>query len=56
MFVNPFSGKKKASKIVTDIKPLIELSGHKLSLVETKNRFHALEYVKELDLKYIFQV
>lgn len=50
--MNPFSGKKKATKVISEIKPLFEISGHKITIIETKNRFHALEYVKEMDLKY----
>ncbi|KAK6917469.1 Diacylglycerol kinase, catalytic domain [Dillenia turbinata] len=51
IFVNPFGGKKSASKIfLDDVKPLIEDAGIQFTLLETKYQLHAKEVVQSLDL------
>ncbi|KAL4226177.1 hypothetical protein ACF0H5_014163 [Mactra antiquata] len=52
VFVNPFSGKKKAVKIYRDkVQPLFELADINVTLIETKKQNHARDLVRdELDL------
>ncbi|KAL2244832.1 UNVERIFIED_CONTAM: Sphingosine kinase 1 [Sesamum indicum] len=51
IFVNPYGGKKSASKIfVSDVKPLLDDANVEYTIQETKHRFHAKEVVQSLDL------
>ncbi|EXB51817.1 Sphingosine kinase 1 [Morus notabilis] len=51
VFVNPFGGKKSASKIFSDqVKPLLEDADIQLTLQETKYQLHAKEVAKTMDL------
>ncbi|XP_058196466.1 sphingosine kinase 1-like [Rhododendron vialii] len=51
VFVNPFGGKKSASKIfLDDVKPLLEDANVEFTLQETKHQLHAKEVVQTLDL------
>ncbi|XP_071720544.1 sphingosine kinase 1-like isoform X2 [Rutidosis leptorrhynchoides] len=51
IFVNPFGGKKYASKIFTnDVKPVIEDANIEYTLQETKYQLHAKEVSHTLDL------
>ncbi|KAA8519864.1 hypothetical protein F0562_014046 [Nyssa sinensis] len=51
IFVNPFGGKKSASKIfIDDVKPLLEDANVDFTVQETKYRLHAKEVAHTLDL------
>ncbi|KAL8467923.1 hypothetical protein ACS0TY_031245 [Phlomoides rotata] len=51
IFVNPYGGKKSASKIfVYDVKPLLDDANVEYTLQETKYQLHAKEVVQSLDL------
>ncbi|KAH9748455.1 Sphingosine kinase 2 [Citrus sinensis] len=51
IFVNPFGGKKIASKIfLDDVKPLLEDANIQFTVQETTQQLHAKEIVKVLDL------
>ncbi|KAE9461798.1 hypothetical protein C3L33_06291, partial [Rhododendron williamsianum] len=51
VFLNPFGGKKSASKIfLDDVKPLLEDANVEFTLQETKHQLHAKEVVQTLDL------
>ncbi|KAL6990981.1 Sphingosine kinase 1 [Sarracenia purpurea var. burkii] len=51
IFVNPFGGKKSASKIfLDDVKPLLEDANVEFTVQETKYQLHAKEVVHTLDL------
>ncbi|XP_050214395.1 sphingosine kinase 1 isoform X2 [Mercurialis annua] len=51
IFVNPFGGKKSASKIfVDDVKPLLEDADVQITVQETKHQLHAKEVTRGLDL------
>ncbi|CAK9141793.1 unnamed protein product [Ilex paraguariensis] len=51
IFVNPFGGKKSASKIfLDDVKPLLEDANVEYTLQETKYQLHAKEITQTLDL------
>ncbi|KAL0353149.1 UNVERIFIED_CONTAM: Sphingosine kinase [Sesamum angustifolium] len=51
IFVNPYGGKKSASKIfVNDVKPLLDDANVEYTIQETKHRSHAKEVVQSLDL------
>lgn len=51
IFVNPFGGKKSASKIfLDDVKPLLEDANVEYTLQETKHQLHAKEIAQTLDL------
>ncbi|KAH9796745.1 Sphingosine kinase 1 [Citrus sinensis] len=51
IFVNPFGGKKIASKIfLDDVKPLLEDANIQFTVQETTQQLHAKEIVKGLDL------
>ncbi|KAL0398661.1 UNVERIFIED_CONTAM: Sphingosine kinase [Sesamum radiatum] len=51
IFVNPYGGKKSASKIfVNDVKPLLDDANVEYTIQETKHRFHAKEVIQSLDL------
>ncbi|KAL6546666.1 hypothetical protein OROMI_022387 [Orobanche minor] len=52
IFVNPFGGKKSASKIfVNDVKPLLDDANVEYTVQETKYQLHAKEVVQSLDLE-----
>ncbi|XAR66392.1 Sphinganine kinase [Bertholletia excelsa] len=52
VFVNPFGGRKSASKIfLDDVKPLLEDANVDFTLQETKYQLHAKEVAQKLDLK-----
>ncbi|KAL6567449.1 hypothetical protein OROGR_001117 [Orobanche gracilis] len=52
IFVNPFGGKKSASKIfVNDVKPLLDDANVECTVQETKCQLHAKEVVQSLDLE-----
>lgn len=49
--MNPFGGKKSASKIFLDeVKPLLEAANIPFTLQETKYQLHAKEVAQALDL------
>ncbi|WCJ26945.1 sphingosine kinase 1 [Euphorbia peplus] len=51
VFVNPFGGKKSASKVFLDVvKPLLEDADVQFTLQETKRQLHAKEVANVLDL------
>ncbi|XVE51252.1 hypothetical protein DITRI_Ditri02bG0025000 [Diplodiscus trichospermus] len=51
IFVNPFGGKKSATKIfLQDVKPYLEDADIQITVTETKHQFHAKEVAKTLDL------
>ncbi|GFQ01821.1 sphingosine kinase 1 [Phtheirospermum japonicum] len=51
IFVNPFGGKKSASKIfVNDVKPLLDDANIEYTVQETKYQLYAKEVVQSLDL------
>ncbi|KAA8515338.1 hypothetical protein F0562_018432 [Nyssa sinensis] len=51
IFLNPFGGKKSASKIfLDDVKPLLEDANVEYTLQETKYQLHAKEVARTLDL------
>lgn len=51
IFVNPFGGKKCATKIfVEDVRPCLEDADIQFTVIETKHQLHAKEVVKTLDL------
>ncbi|XWS19527.1 hypothetical protein CRYUN_Cryun31cG0023600 [Craigia yunnanensis] len=51
IFLNPFGGKKSATKIfLQDVKPYIEDADIQITLIETKHQLHAKEVAKTLDL------
>lgn len=51
VFVNPYGGKKSASKIfVQDVKPMLEDANVEYTVQETKHRGHAKEIAQTLDL------
>ncbi|XP_065880096.1 sphingosine kinase 1 [Euphorbia lathyris] len=51
IFVNPFGGKKSASKVFLDVvKPLLEDADVQFTLQETKHQLHAKEVATVLDL------
>ncbi|KAI3456329.1 hypothetical protein Pfo_012992 [Paulownia fortunei] len=51
IFVNPYGGKKSASKIfVNEVKPLLDDANVDYTLQETKYQLHAKEVVQSLDL------
>ncbi|KAK6149852.1 hypothetical protein DH2020_017377 [Rehmannia glutinosa] len=51
IFVNPYGGKKSASKIfVNDVKPLLDDANIEYTVQETKYQLHAKEVVQSLDL------
>ncbi|KAI3498846.1 hypothetical protein L1887_34632 [Cichorium endivia] len=51
IFVNPFGGRKSASKIFSnDVKPILEDANIKYTLQETKYQLHAKEVCRSLDL------
>ncbi|XP_019162412.1 PREDICTED: sphingosine kinase 1 isoform X2 [Ipomoea nil] len=51
IFLNPYGGKKSASKIfLDDVKPLLEDANVEYALQETKYQLHAKEIIRNLDL------
>nr|GLL24061.1 sphingosine kinase 1 isoform X1 [Ipomoea trifida] len=51
IFLNPYGGKKSASKIFLDeVKPLLEDANVEYALQETKYQLHAKEVIRNLDL------
>ncbi|XVF87573.1 hypothetical protein PTKIN_Ptkin18bG0131100 [Pterospermum kingtungense] len=51
IFVNPFGGKKSATKIFSeDVKPYLEDADIQITLIETKHQLHAKDVAKHLDL------
>lgn len=51
VFVNPYGGKRSASKIfVSDVKPMLEDANIQYTLHETNYQLHAKDVVKSLDL------
>ncbi|XP_076917345.1 sphingosine kinase 2-like [Bidens hawaiensis] len=51
IFVNPFGGKKSATKLFTnDVKPLLEDANIEFTVQETKYQLHAKEVSRSLDL------
>ncbi|KAE8719843.1 Sphingosine kinase 2 [Hibiscus syriacus] len=51
IFVNPFGGKKSATKIFSeDVKPYLEDADIHITLIETKHQLHAKEVAKTMDL------
>ncbi|GKC10602.1 ATP-NAD kinase-like domain-containing protein, partial [Tanacetum coccineum] len=51
VFVNPYGGKKSASKIFSnDVKPLLEDANIEFTMQETKYQLHAKEVSRSLDL------
>ncbi|KAL4562059.1 hypothetical protein LXL04_034249 [Taraxacum kok-saghyz] len=51
IFVNPFGGRKSASKVFTDdVKPILEDANIEYTLQETKYQLHAKEVAHTLDL------
>lgn len=51
IFVNPFGGRKSASKIFTnEVKPILEDANIEYTLQETKYQLHAKEVCRSLDL------
>ncbi|XP_041994914.1 sphingosine kinase 1-like [Salvia splendens] len=51
VFVNPYGGKKSASKIFqNDVKPLLDDASVEYTVQETKHQLHAKEVVQTLDL------
>ncbi|EEF37693.1 sphingosine kinase 1 isoform X1 [Ricinus communis] len=51
VFVNPFGGKRSASKIFFDtVKPLLEDADVQITLQETKHQLHAKEVTSTLDI------
>uniref|UniRef100_A0A2P2JMY3 Uncharacterized protein MANES_16G021200 n=1 Tax=Rhizophora mucronata TaxID=61149 RepID=A0A2P2JMY3_RHIMU len=51
IFVNPYGGKKKASKIFLNVvRPLLEDAGIQMIVQETKHRLHAKEVASTLNL------
>ncbi|KAI3740760.1 hypothetical protein L2E82_31233 [Cichorium intybus] len=51
IFVNPFGGRKSASKVFTDdVKPILEDANIEYTLQETKHQLHAKEVSHTLDL------
>ncbi|KAM0012139.1 putative sphingosine kinase [Helianthus debilis subsp. tardiflorus] len=51
LFVNPFGGRKSASKVFTDdVKPVLEDANIEYTLQETKYQLHAKEVAHDLDL------
>ncbi|XP_047938715.1 sphingosine kinase 1-like isoform X2 [Salvia hispanica] len=51
IFVNPYGGKKSASKIFqNDVKPLLDDASVEYTVQETKHQLHAKEVVQTLDL------
>ncbi|XVE87943.1 hypothetical protein DITRI_Ditri19aG0029200 [Diplodiscus trichospermus] len=51
IFVNPFGGKKSATKILSqDVKPYLEDADIQITVIETKHQLHAKEVAKTLDL------
>ncbi|KAL1560170.1 sphingosine kinase [Salvia divinorum] len=52
IFVNPYGGKKSASKIFqNDVKPLLDDASVEYTVQETKHQLHAKEVVQTLDLE-----
>ncbi|GMI93381.1 sphingosine kinase 1 [Hibiscus trionum] len=51
VFVNPFGGKKSATKVFSeDVKPYLEDADIHITLIETKHQLHAKEVAKSMDL------
>ncbi|KAJ0682166.1 putative sphingosine kinase [Helianthus annuus] len=51
IFVNPFGGKKSASKLFTnEVKPILEDANIEFTVQETKYQLHAKEVARSLDL------
>ncbi|OMO76548.1 hypothetical protein CCACVL1_15577 [Corchorus capsularis] len=51
IFVNPYGGKKSATKIFSEeVKPFLEDADIQITLIETKHQLHAKEVAKTLDL------
>ncbi|XWS15670.1 hypothetical protein CRYUN_Cryun34aG0021800 [Craigia yunnanensis] len=51
ILVNPFGGKKSATKIfLQDVKPYLEDADIQITVIETKHQLHANEVAKTLDL------
>ncbi|XVF27722.1 hypothetical protein REPUB_Repub14bG0133100 [Reevesia pubescens] len=51
IFVNPFGGKKSATKVFAeDVKPYLEDADIRINVIETKHQLHAKEVAKTLDL------
>ncbi|XP_017978728.1 PREDICTED: sphingosine kinase 1 isoform X1 [Theobroma cacao] len=51
VFVNPYGGKKSATKIFSeDVKPYLEDADVQITVIETKHQLHAKEVAKTLDL------
>ncbi|KAK8524424.1 hypothetical protein V6N13_015446 [Hibiscus sabdariffa] len=51
IFVNPYGGKKSATKVFSkDVKPFLEDADIHITLIETKHQLHAKEVAKSMDL------
>ncbi|TYG48552.1 hypothetical protein ES288_D10G024600v1 [Gossypium darwinii] len=51
IFLNPFGGKKSATKIFSeDVKPYLEDADIQITVIETKHQLHAKEVAKTMDL------
>jgi len=56
VFINPFSGTKKAKHILRKVYPLFQVAGAKLTIVETSYAGHCEKYVQKMPLNRIHRI